>query len=368
MREWGKQKKQPPLFNPTMIMLFLIPLLLVPGIVWSPLGTSAEKMDVSLERIKQKQLNIMNSLDRFYGVAVAGKKIWLCGHYGTILYSADLGQNWEKQESGVTSPLFGITAVNEKMLCAVGGEGVIIHTRDGGKTWKKMESGPKEELFQVTFLNESKGWVVGAYCTLLHTEDGGQTWQSASLDVSIQKDPNEIAIVPMLNSIFFVDDLSGWIAGEKGTVLHTTDGGKNWVMKNQGVGETYLSDVCFRTADEGMIVGEQGDCFLTRDRGEKWEKVPTQTTSALFAVTLKDGRYLLVGAHGTSLTLDTTEQKMSITPLLPAEMRTMDWLLANWFSSIKVSSEGDVVMCGWGLIVVKTAASENIWDIFLPFN
>ena len=32
--------------------------------------------------------------------------------------------------------------------------------------------------------------------------------------------------------VYFLDAKNGWIIGDKGTIIHTTDGGKNWEPQN----------------------------------------------------------------------------------------------------------------------------------------
>lgn len=35
-----------------------------------------------------------------------------------------------------------------------------------------------------------------------------------------------------LNDVYLIDDQLGWIVGNKGILLKTTDGGNNWIRKN----------------------------------------------------------------------------------------------------------------------------------------
>ena len=38
-----------------------------------------------------------------------------------------------------------------------------------------------------------------------------------------------------LNKVCFIDSLEGWVAGDTGTILHTSDGGNNWTRQNPGI-------------------------------------------------------------------------------------------------------------------------------------
>ena len=47
-----------------------------------------------------------------------------------------------------------------------------------------------------------------------------------------------------LNSVHFVDSLYGWAAGFSGTIIHTTNGGNNWVVQ-QSKTENNIFDIFF---------------------------------------------------------------------------------------------------------------------------
>ena len=52
-----------------------------------------------------------------------------------------------------------------------------------------------------------------------------------------------------LRYLFFVDSLTGWAAGEAGTIIRTTDGGDSWVVQNSTV-QTFIMDIFF--VDENL--------------------------------------------------------------------------------------------------------------------
>jgi photosystem II stability/assembly factor-like uncharacterized protein len=52
-----------------------------------------------------------------------------------------------------------------------------------------------------------------------------------------------------LRYLFFVDSLTGWAAGEAGTIIRTTDGGNSWGVQNSTV-QTFIMDIFF--VDENL--------------------------------------------------------------------------------------------------------------------
>ncbi len=64
----------------------------------------------------------------------------------------------------------------------------------------------------------------------------------------------------------FLDFQHGWIAGDKGTVLYTGDGGNTWRLQRTSTGRG-LRDVFFVNENIGWVVGEQGVILHTISGG-----------------------------------------------------------------------------------------------------
>lgn len=100
---------------------------------------------------------------------------------------------------------------------------------------------------KVRFFSDS-GWIVGGTngkSVLFRTRDGGETWQPQSVKVS-----------KGLFDIFFVGT-QGWIAGETGTILHSTDDGQTWAQENTPTTET-LTSLFFLSPNQGWAGGDRG--------------------------------------------------------------------------------------------------------------
>ena len=72
----------------------------------------------------------------------------------------------------------------------------------------------------------------------------------------------------MLNSTTFIDALRGWIVGNGGLILHTEDGGKNWIVQDSGVDYDLLK-VQFSDPQKGWVVC-YGDILSTSNGGQSW--------------------------------------------------------------------------------------------------
>ena len=57
-----------------------------------------------------------------------------------------------------------------------------------------------------------------------------------------------------LFSVYFIDKNEGWVGGENGTVLHTTDGGKNWILVDFPFSR-YVNGIYFSDVNNGWFWG-----------------------------------------------------------------------------------------------------------------
>lgn len=117
----------------------------------------------------------------------------------------------------------------------------------------------RDDLFSVSFPSEQEGWACGRWGTILHTSDGGKNWQY-----------QESLTDYTLSAISFVDLEQGWAVGDQGTILHTSDGGKHWEKQKSPV-SFFLMDVHGGSRSEAWIVTEQTHILHTTDRGVHWQ-------------------------------------------------------------------------------------------------
>lgn len=80
-----------------------------------------------------------------------------------------------------------------------------------------------------------------------------------------------------------------WIIDDKGIILRSMDGGKEWEREYSGVsvplyaGSSVSDTVCW-------VVGAEGTVLLTMDGGKHWQKVPSPTTADLIGISARDAQ------------------------------------------------------------------------------
>jgi photosystem II stability/assembly factor-like uncharacterized protein len=88
-----------------------------------------------------------------------------------------------------------------------------------------------------------------------------------------------------VGSIFFINPVNGWAVGMNGSIIHSTDGGKNWIIQKSGTNST-LTSVCFIDDQNGSVTGYKKTLLSTSDGGNTWNihDVPSDSTAHFYSI------------------------------------------------------------------------------------
>ncbi len=176
----------------------------------------------------------------------------------------------------------------------------------------------------VFFLDARTGWVVGDRGTLLHTTDGGSTWRTV---------PSYTAC--NLTAVWFRDRRRGYVVGgqalphsplSNGLVLETVDGGRTWrpVLWGQ---VPRLSGIYMTDPLNGRAWGESTDVhrsglFVTRRGPSSWRPVSAPgRRNWLAGAAGPDGQLILGADDGTIAVLE--KGKLTPVPALAGNRRAI---------------------------------------------
>jgi photosystem II stability/assembly factor-like uncharacterized protein len=172
-------------------------------------------------------------------------------------------------------------------------------------TWTKQQSTTLAWLHSVFFIDQHQGWAVGSRGTLLVTTDGGKNWQQ-------RVRPTE----DIIRDIYFTDANTGWLVCERNVydlktkeeprtyLMTSTDRGERWNRINVlGVDvDSRLTRAVFSGSGRAWTFGEGGSMFTSRDGGTNWIKLTVPTRHLLLGGTfIDDDRGWIVGAGATIL-------------------------------------------------------------------
>lgn len=178
-------------------------------------------------------------------------------------------------------------------------------TVSAAETWTRQRTSSLAWLHSVFFLDQNRGWVAGSRGTLLSTIDGGSSWQNNG-------NPTEDAI----RDIYFADEKNGFLVCERNIydlksndeprayLMKTSDGGEHWKRLNMRGSkvDARLMRAIFSRGGRGWAFGEGGAIFVTHDSGTNWIRLQAPTRYLLLGGTFIDENSgWLVGAGATIL-------------------------------------------------------------------
>jgi len=191
-----------------------------------------------------------------------GDKVVLCGDYGYLGFSNDNGANWTHyvNAAGTTSSdQLRDVAMNGQEGYAVGRNARILKTTDGWQTYSLLTHDVSTYIESIKYRTDGSLIQIGWQGCIGISTDNGIHWEE---------------MVPTAVDIWqasIVDANTWYMAGDKGNILKTTDGGQTLVKKNvPGTSELYYA-VYFKNENEGWVTGKTtGKIYHTVNGGDSW--------------------------------------------------------------------------------------------------
>lgn len=209
---------------------------------------------------------------------VDSQRGWAVGDRGAIWHTDDGGNHWHLQPSGVGCPLQSVCFIDPKTGWAAGGRcrpythlstGLLLVTRDGGRHWRQRSKLLLPTLKRVGFFDEKHGWAVGCPSKMFPsgvftTADGGLSWtplHGPSIAAWLAGD--------------FLNPHTGALAGRQGTAAVVRRGGVE-PARMGSFGLRSLTNMQLLAPVHGWLVGDGGLVLLTSDLGSSWQTPPAE--------------------------------------------------------------------------------------------
>lgn len=198
------------------------------------------------------------------------------GNNGLIQYTTNGGDIWYYSGTNSQSEFNDIEKVADKLYAVGGGYGFPTIATNRISALSSLWNVQKTyftltTLNTISFINDSLGWLAGEDGVLFKTVNGGLTW-----------DPYNLFSVNFLSSCATIEN-SIFFGGKGGELVSSLDGGTTWRVLTFGKykGVTQLQ---FPTPQKGWFVLSTeffsgGELYRTTDRGNKWHKVNVDSFS-----------------------------------------------------------------------------------------
>lgn len=138
----------------------------------------------------------------------------------------------------------------------VGGEaGRLVFARDIEDPWTEVPLPMERRINALSFADRDVGYIVGDGGTVLRTTDGGREWSRAAAALTVE----DVEHVEGSRLVALASD---------SVFLASSDGGRTWTLR--GIGPLRLNDMAFSSPSEGWMVGEDGAVLRSHDGGRTW--------------------------------------------------------------------------------------------------
>jgi len=228
-------------------------------------------------------------------IAAAGDRLVAVGERGHIIFR-DPGTEWQQAQVPVTSQLTSVYFPTAKTGFAVGHEAMILRSNDSGASWQLVHHQVEEApLLDIYFTSEQTGFAVGGYGLLLTTSDSGKTWQSLMDNLPNPEGYHNNAITQDTEGNLF-------IAGERGRVYRSADGGISWEALQLNYDGSFFGLIS-TPAGQLIACGLRGNLFMSLDAGDSWQILRHPGEQTLNSgLVLNTNQLVLLGQNGEYLT------------------------------------------------------------------
>lgn len=219
----------------------------------------------------------------------------VAGNNGKVLKTTNGGLNWSYTNTTISENLYAIDWANATVCWTVGQGGKIMKSTNSGSSWYSQTNPISEDLKDLYMPDPGNGYIAGGTTRELFgsTINGGNNWvyplnQEGFFINAMYCFPSFDKVILIgsngrirrsinfgntwsiisssatftLNSVYFADLSTGYIAGDNGTILKSTNEGVNWSLQSSS-SVNNLKSINFINPNTGWTVGTNGTVLRT---------------------------------------------------------------------------------------------------------
>jgi len=230
-----------------------------------------------------KNINSIYFADDVFAAAV--------GDSGTIILSSDGGINWKNKKFNRQVSLSDIHCFPHGKTILVGDSSAIYYSMNYLDSLIQIPIVPGYTFFKIKFINNDTGFITGNKGLILKTTNGGIIWSK------VITNSNEIIF-----DVAFFSPQKGFAVGWNGLLMETYNGGDTWQISKTQLADNYLKSIDVNSKGDGLIVGGDGIILHSSNSGESWKKIDMKTTGGFQKVKYISDEYaIIIGSRGVIL-------------------------------------------------------------------
>ncbi|NWG29576.1 MAG: T9SS type A sorting domain-containing protein [Ignavibacteriaceae bacterium] len=296
-----------------------------------------------------------------------------------ICTTTDGGISWQSKRYYWERPLLSVFVTQNGTGLAVGSFGLIYLKAESDYDWSRLLSGTYDKTQSIYFVDRNIGWVGGTRYgnpnkgVILKTTNGGKQWKT---QLEIQ------GVYDYSRCFYFLNESLGWLAKANneaptellvgglyrkpdvgGVLYRTTDGGETWININSA-GD--FSSVFFITQDTGWVTSDNSTSkgiYKSIDGGVTLEKKSSVSSSSIYFSDYYNG--WSVGPGGILKSTDGGETWITKSNLTGSHIKFFDSNVGMCVGeSILVSTDGGETWSsknGLSLQSINFINSTTIW-------
>ncbi|MCX7833825.1 MAG: YCF48-related protein [Ignavibacteria bacterium] len=231
--------------------------------------------------------------------------------------------------------------------------------------WILQNSGTYENLNGVFFATNNptdytKGWIVGDAGKIMATTNSGVNWYSLPAPIGFN-----------FNCVFFVNPQVGFIGCQNGKLYRTTNGGYNWTMIDVTANNYAITSIMFTPLGAGWMGNYYGNVIKSTDWGLNWYNVYTVPGYNSKVFCLDEYRTWVVDTYGYVFRTSNSGSNFSYSRPVTSPLRAVYFITSN--IGFVAGDSGKILKTtngGVNFVQVYTGTYERINSIYAinPFN
>lgn len=231
-------------------------------------------------------------------------------------------------------------------------------------SWQKIPVPTGQYLKSVCFVDSLCGWIAGDSGVILHTTDGGNSWTLQNTHGTHE-----------VEDVFFLDRNQGWASllnftePPYGTILlKTTDGGANWVSQPYPDENIFITCILYRDSLNGWMGGRPHALVRTSDGGSTWTQAAIDTSTLAFfpvlCIKFYNDHYGYAGGGMfdiAGVTWHTSDGGDHWQAIQPSQAPADEVHGLHLFDSIRVMGAGGDPDFGYGVGLLRTSDGGANW-------